>query len=195
MRDSCAEFSRRYFFKRPQGLERIIQKMALGRIGEDFFRPLANRTPGFQNPLGQFRVIKFKNRVLVENLPQRGSGYSTGKTSGRHNDPHKLEERLVKRRRYVGTLAYTRPARLACAAEDDRVSVKSTSGIQEPILGESSMPKQKKESGSLSGWQKIAAFLGQPLSVAQPRRLTLRVETRGQRPLGQTLPPQSAGRT
>ena len=29
------------------------------------------------------------------------------------------------------------------------------------------MPKQKKESGSLKGWQQIATFLGQPLSVAQ----------------------------
>lgn len=30
------------------------------------------------------------------------------------------------------------------------------------------MPKaKKKESGSLSGWQQIAAFLGQPVSVAQ----------------------------
>ena len=29
------------------------------------------------------------------------------------------------------------------------------------------MPKQKKESGSLNGWQQIADFLGQPSSVAQ----------------------------
>jgi hypothetical protein len=29
------------------------------------------------------------------------------------------------------------------------------------------MPKQKKEPGSLNGWQEIAAFLGQPTSVAQ----------------------------
>jgi hypothetical protein len=29
------------------------------------------------------------------------------------------------------------------------------------------MPKQKKESGSLNGWQQIADFLGQPTSVAQ----------------------------
>ena len=29
------------------------------------------------------------------------------------------------------------------------------------------MPKQKKEPGSLNGWQQIAAFLGQPISVAQ----------------------------
>jgi hypothetical protein len=29
------------------------------------------------------------------------------------------------------------------------------------------MPKQKKESGSLNGWQQIADFLGQPISVAQ----------------------------
>ena len=29
------------------------------------------------------------------------------------------------------------------------------------------MPKPKKEPGSLKGWQQIAAFLGQPLSVAQ----------------------------
>jgi hypothetical protein len=29
------------------------------------------------------------------------------------------------------------------------------------------MPKQKKESGSLNGWQQIAAFLGQPVSVAE----------------------------
>jgi hypothetical protein len=29
------------------------------------------------------------------------------------------------------------------------------------------MPKQKKESGSLKGWQQIADFLGQPTSVAQ----------------------------
>jgi hypothetical protein len=29
------------------------------------------------------------------------------------------------------------------------------------------MPKLKKESGSLKGWQKIARFLGQPTSVAQ----------------------------
>ncbi len=29
------------------------------------------------------------------------------------------------------------------------------------------MPKQKKESGSLNGWQEIAEFLGQPTSVAQ----------------------------
>jgi hypothetical protein len=31
----------------------------------------------------------------------------------------------------------------------------------------SSMPKQKKESASLKGWQQIATFLGQPTSVAQ----------------------------
>ena len=29
------------------------------------------------------------------------------------------------------------------------------------------MPKQKKESGSLNGWQQIGAFLGQPTSVVQ----------------------------
>src|ERR1035437_6073801 len=29
------------------------------------------------------------------------------------------------------------------------------------------MPRQKKESGSLNGWQQIADFLGQPTSVAQ----------------------------
>jgi hypothetical protein len=29
------------------------------------------------------------------------------------------------------------------------------------------MPKQKKEFGSLNGWQQIADFLGQPTSVAQ----------------------------
>jgi hypothetical protein len=29
------------------------------------------------------------------------------------------------------------------------------------------MPKQKKESGSLNGWQQIADFLGQPSSEAQ----------------------------
>jgi phage terminase Nu1 subunit (DNA packaging protein) len=29
------------------------------------------------------------------------------------------------------------------------------------------MPKQKKESGSLNGWQQIADFLGQPTSVVQ----------------------------
>jgi hypothetical protein len=29
------------------------------------------------------------------------------------------------------------------------------------------MPKSPKESGSLKGWQQIAAFLGQPVSVAQ----------------------------
>ena len=29
------------------------------------------------------------------------------------------------------------------------------------------MPKQKKEFGSLIGWQEIAGFLGQPISVAQ----------------------------
>ena len=29
------------------------------------------------------------------------------------------------------------------------------------------MPKPKKESGSLKGWQEIANFLGQPTSVAQ----------------------------
>jgi hypothetical protein len=29
------------------------------------------------------------------------------------------------------------------------------------------MPRQKKESDSLKGWQQIATFLGQPLSVAQ----------------------------
>jgi len=29
------------------------------------------------------------------------------------------------------------------------------------------MPKQKKESGSLNGWQQIGAFLGQPSSVVQ----------------------------
>src|ERR1035438_2626672 len=31
----------------------------------------------------------------------------------------------------------------------------------------SSMPKQKKESASLKGWQQIASFLGQPVSVAE----------------------------
>ena len=30
-----------------------------------------------------------------------------------------------------------------------------------------SMPKPKKDSDSLKGWQQIAAFLGQPVSVAQ----------------------------
>ena len=39
--------------------------------------------------------------------------------------------------------------------------------IEEAVWGESSMPKQKKESGSLNGWQQIADFLGQPISVAQ----------------------------
>ena len=29
------------------------------------------------------------------------------------------------------------------------------------------MPKQKKESGPLNGWQQIGAFLGQPTSVVQ----------------------------
>jgi len=29
------------------------------------------------------------------------------------------------------------------------------------------MPKRKKESDSLKGWQQIATFLGQPVSVAQ----------------------------
>ena len=29
------------------------------------------------------------------------------------------------------------------------------------------MPKRKKESGSLNGWQQIGAFLGQPTSVVQ----------------------------
>jgi hypothetical protein len=31
----------------------------------------------------------------------------------------------------------------------------------------SSVPKQKKDSGKLIGWQQIATFLGQPLPVAQ----------------------------
>ena len=36
------------------------------------------------------------------------------------------------------------------------------------LRGESSsMPRQKKESASLKGWQQIATFLGQPTSVAQ----------------------------
>jgi hypothetical protein len=29
------------------------------------------------------------------------------------------------------------------------------------------MPKQKKESGSLNGWQQIGAFVGRPTSVVQ----------------------------
>ena len=83
----CGLFSYRYFLKHLQGLERIIEKLALGRIGENFLRPIANRTAGLQNPLGQSGVIKFQNRVLVEHLPQRGSGFPRGKTSGRHKAP------------------------------------------------------------------------------------------------------------
>jgi len=48
----------------------------------DFLAPVRNRTTGSQNPLRQFGVVKFQNRVFVEQLPQRGSGYTGGKTSG-----------------------------------------------------------------------------------------------------------------
>jgi hypothetical protein len=41
------------------------------------------------------------------------------------------------------------------------------SGIEDTVREASSMPNQKKESDSLKGWQEIARFLGQPLSVAQ----------------------------
>ena len=58
-------FSCPYFLKYLQGLERIIEKLALGWIGENFLRPIANRTTGLQNPLGQIGVIKFQNRVFV----------------------------------------------------------------------------------------------------------------------------------
>jgi len=78
----CALFSCRYFLKPLQGLERIIENSALERIGEIFLRSFANRTAGSQNPLGQFGVIKFQNRVLVEHPPQRGSGLPRGKMSG-----------------------------------------------------------------------------------------------------------------
>ena len=62
-----------YFLQPLQGLERIIENSALERIGEIFLRPFANRTTGSQNPLGQFGVIKFGERVLVEHLPQQGA--------------------------------------------------------------------------------------------------------------------------
>ncbi len=78
----CALFSCPYFLKHVQGPERIIEKLALGRIGEIFLRPFANRTTGSQNPLRQFGVVKFQNRVFVEHLPQQGSGLPRGKTSG-----------------------------------------------------------------------------------------------------------------
>ncbi len=42
------------------------------------------------------------------------------------------------------------------------------------------MPKPKKDSDSLKGWQQIAAFLGQPVSVAQRWATTgMPVEKRG----------------
>jgi CRP-like cAMP-binding protein len=39
------------------------------RIAKDVLRSIANRTPGLQNPLGQFDFIKFENRVLIQHLP------------------------------------------------------------------------------------------------------------------------------
>ena len=94
----CGLFSCPYFLKHVQGPERIIEKLALGRIGEIFSRPFANRTAGSQNPLGQFGVVKFQNRVLVEHLPQRGSGCTGGKTSGWHKADPRLEQSLASRR-------------------------------------------------------------------------------------------------
>ena len=42
------------------------------------------------------------------------------------------------------------------------------------------MPKSKKDSDSLKGWQQIAAFLGQPISIAQRRANSgMPVEKRG----------------
>ncbi len=78
----CGLFSCPYFLKYLQAPERIIEKVALGRIGEIFLRPFANRTTDLQNSFGQFGVIKFQHRILVEQLPQRSSGLSRGKTSG-----------------------------------------------------------------------------------------------------------------
>lgn len=69
-----------YFLKHLQGLERIIEKLVLGRIAENFLRPVANRAAGFQNPLGQFGIIKFQKRVLVEHLP---SGAAVGLSEGK----------------------------------------------------------------------------------------------------------------
>jgi hypothetical protein len=94
----CALFSCRYFLKHVQRPERIIEKLALGRIGKIFSRPFANRTTGSQNPLGQFGVVKFQNRVFVEHLPQSGSGYTGGKTSGRHKADPRLGKSLARRR-------------------------------------------------------------------------------------------------
>jgi len=71
-----------YFLQPQQGLERIIENLALERIGEIFLRPFANRITGSQNPREQFGVIKFQQGVLVEHLPQRSSGFPRGKTSG-----------------------------------------------------------------------------------------------------------------
>jgi len=48
----CGFSSRCHFLKYLQGLERIIETVALGRIGENFFRPIVNRMTGLQNPLG-----------------------------------------------------------------------------------------------------------------------------------------------
>ncbi len=83
----CGLYSCCYFLKYLQGLERIIDTTALGRISENFVHPVVNRTTGLQNPLGQSGIIKFQNRVLVEDLPERGRGRTTGKTSGRHKAP------------------------------------------------------------------------------------------------------------
>jgi hypothetical protein len=38
----CGLFSCCHFLKYLQGLERIIEKLALGQIGENFFRPVVN---------------------------------------------------------------------------------------------------------------------------------------------------------
>jgi hypothetical protein len=51
--------------------------------------------------------------------------------------------------------------------EDFICSPEAGVNIEESAQRVSSMPKQKKESVSLKGWQQIATFLGQPLSVAQ----------------------------